>query len=142
MWEPGAFWCCLYVKHSEEAPHFSLLSLVNKTQNSYKNITFSWKSKNAYWQDILKLLHQSCQVPRRQTLFEKASLSFTICTSKKKFCYEQSMKRKSALWFLARNRKCTKRNTLVRTTRVTQPASSLKLEKQTHYRAWPLTTYW
>lgn len=49
------------------------------------------------------------------------------------------MKRKSALWFLARNGKRTKRNALVRTARGTQPASSLKLEKQTHYRAWPLT---
>lgn len=43
------------------------------------------------------------------------------------------------MWFLARNGKRTKRNALVRTTRVTQPASSLKLEKQTHYRARPLT---
>lgn len=43
------------------------------------------------------------------------------------------------MWFLARNGKRAKRNALVRTTRVTQPASSLRLEKQTRYRARPLT---
>lgn len=50
---------------------------------------------------------------------------------KRKSCYEESMKRKRTLWFLARNGKCTKRNALVRTTSVTEPASSLQLEKQT-----------